>query len=143
VVAIIKQLITQPEKIDKAREGINAELFVTVETHSIWLKKLYDKLLCDLNPIKTSDFTNASVSISLSDCGIVLNKNVWVNENGSGRTQHQAQVISIINSNVVKHRSLLNKVIAYRKTNGTKGAFLRIVREIKRISRISIGKKQL
>jgi len=137
VVDILRQLIAQPGLIEKARMQINSGLIVTRDTHISWLKCLYDKLLCDsfLDMPSTSNHFPES-RISLSDCGIVLNQRTWTRPQNTDQPLIQA----IIRNDTKKFESLLNKVIRYRRSNGTGATMVRAMREIRRVINNAAGR---
>lgn len=126
VVNILRQLIAQPDRIEQIRAQINPGLFASTEGHMSWLEGIYDKLLGEFrlaNPPTEKQLPESM--ITLSDCGIVLNRNTWFRHNND----HQAR--TAINNAPLKLESLLNKVLLYRRNHGTKKAALRALYEIK------------
>ncbi len=136
VVEIIKQLITQPNQIDRIRLKINSDLYATSATHALWLKGLYDKLLCEFTFTKPLISNKAiPISISLTDCGVILNTNTWIRENGSNQSHN------IISSNRIKYESLIKKIMKHKNKYGTKVTCVRIMHEIKDATRKAVGTK--
>jgi len=63
--------------------------------------------------------------ISLSDCGIVLNRNTWFKHNNDQQAQ------TVISNRPQKLESLLNKLLLYNRNYGTKKTALRVMYGIK------------
>ena len=138
VVDILERLIAQPALIENARSKITHTLFVTPDTHALWLRDLYEKLLCDFSfdkPQKISQVMPAS--ISLSDCGVILNKTSWISDNGTNNAQN-----IIVGSRIV-NVILFRKFMRYRKNYGTKETFVRCAYVINAAIRKLVGKTRL
>ncbi|MGZ5058618.1 MAG: glycosyltransferase family protein [Methylobacter sp.] len=126
VVNILRQLIAQPDRIEKIRAQINPGLFASTEGHMAWLEGVYDKLssdFCRVNPSTEKQLSGST--ISLSDCGIVLNQNTWFRHN------HDHQPRTAISNTPLRLESFLNKILLYRRNHGTKKTVLRAAYEIK------------
>jgi len=126
VVDILRQLIAQPDRIEKMRSQITPDLFASNEGHMTWLEGVYDKLLQDFCLVNSSTEKHLSGSgISLSDCGIVLNRNTWFKHNNDQQAQ------TVISNRPQKLESLLNKLLQYNRNHGTKKTALRVMYGIK------------
>ncbi|MGZ4954946.1 MAG: glycosyltransferase family protein [Methylobacter sp.] len=126
VVDILRQLIAQPDRIEKIRSQINPGLFASNEGHMSWLEGLYGKLLQDFYLVNSSTKKHLSGSgLSLSDCGIVLNRNTWFKHNNDRQAQ------TVISTQPQKLESLLHKLFLYKRNHGTKKTALRVIYGIK------------
>ncbi|WP_333873881.1 glycosyltransferase family protein [Methylobacter sp.] len=126
VVDILRQLIAQPDRIEKIRSQINPGLFASNEGHMSWLEGLYGKLLQDFYLVNASTKKHLSGSgLSLSDCGIVLNRNTWFKHNNDRQAQ------TVISNQPQKLESLLHKLFLYKRNHGTKKTALRVIYGIK------------
>lgn len=126
VVDILRQLIAQPDRIEKIRSQISPALFASNEGHMSWLEGVYDKLLQDFCLVNSSTEKHLSGSrISLSDCGVILNRNTWLKHNNDNQAQ------TVISNKPQKLESLLNKLFLYKRNHGTKKTALRVMYGIK------------
>ena len=134
VVHILERLTAQPTLIENARSKITHDLFVIPDTHALWLRDLYEKLLCDFSFDKSHNINKVMpASISLSDCGVILNKTSWVSDNGPNNAQ------SIILGSRIMNVALFRKVMRYRENYGTKETFVRIANAINVTIRKMVG----
>lgn len=126
VVDILRQLIAQPKRIEKAREQISLSLFASNEGSMAWLENLYSKLLSDFGTATQPASENLpEAKISLSDCGIMLIQNKWLKLNNA------PQAHAVINNIVQGYNSPLSKLLWYRRNYGVKKTVQRVMQVIK------------
>ena len=132
VVSILRKLISDPQMIEEIRVNLTPALYVTNYEHMNWLRELYKNLL--LQAPKYSVTINRTVlspvEISLSDCGIVLNRKNWF---------LKTENIGILSTAPILPKgrfSHLHRFIWYVKSYGISAALSRAFFKIKRKLRI-------
>lgn len=134
VVDILRQLLAQPERIENARRQIDPGLYASKLGHISWLESVYAKLLADFGLISSPNGQSfPKSSMTLTDCGVVLNQNTWFRSPGS----HSVNIA--INTAPLKLESLLKKMLVYRKTHGTRKTVLRMIFEVKTVIKRKIS----
>lgn len=127
VVAMLRQLIAEPERIDKARDGINHGLYVTIEEHITWLSGLYDDLRHQACASTVKRHAKNWNGLSLLDLGIPLNNRIWKRYHAG---MHVAATASGSALTVVGSASILGRAIGYAWRHGVRAMVRRVVREV-------------
>lgn len=135
VVDILRELLACPSRIEQVRAQLTPNLYVTNDSHMSWLSRLYKQLIFDFSVVDPSvTRTTFPISrLSLSDCGITLNKNTWL------RKSDESDFQAIIQFMPHKHGSPISKLLRYAKSHGARAAVRRVIHEIKSVYKKTRG----
>jgi len=129
LVDIINRLVNNPDHIEEVRKNITSDCYVTNDQHNKWLSDLYIECIDNYSAIGRDiilNIPNAISNISLRDCGVLLNSNVWF-ETGNSLN------VAFENRNFIrkKSKSFASNLFRCLKKQGMVPAIKFLVIEIK------------
>ena len=126
VIALLRDLLANPERIESVRQQLRTDqLVVSVRTHADVLSDIYGQL-CERGQASSAKRNrNEDCEITLSDCGVFLNKDEWSSE------QEQPAVTEVVEFKVPKPSAgiLAQKVRSHIRRHGLRATGRRMVEE--------------
>lgn len=139
LVLLLRELISEPDRIARVRNSIRGNEFTTIPQHKDWLDSIYSNLLTGQRQNTLETVNSSFQGITLSDCGIRLAQMTWLNQNlaGSGvltietaPTQSSTSILAIAGMGLSPARALAAKGYLYFRRYGITAAIRRSKSEI-------------